>query len=236
MLRYYLSNVPFVVVIFSWAASPSKHPHACYSKLKEENKYSFPYTISANLYLNWKLTTLLVDVFHYALCRIIFSVQSPEQISPMGTLKVYLILCLNISLPKHWCDLSSSVSEVVQQGDDCTALLAATASLSALLLLLLLCICTVLWYRQRRQAGRHFSFTYLDKHTHIHTHTFPVQKVWLKYNEEDRRLHAVSLHCPVVAFTKDTQYFSDKGRTLVVSRKLFFSGNTSYTKVREVRV
>ncbi|XP_071328078.1 immunoglobulin superfamily member 5 isoform X2 [Trachinotus anak] len=44
------------------------------------------------------------------------------------------------------------VAEVVQEGDDCTVLLAVTASLSALLLLLLLCICTVLCYSQRRQA------------------------------------------------------------------------------------
>ncbi|XP_060928878.1 immunoglobulin superfamily member 5 isoform X9 [Limanda limanda] len=45
------------------------------------------------------------------------------------------------------------VAEVVQEADDCTVLLAATASLSALLLLLLLGICIVLCYRQRRQAN-----------------------------------------------------------------------------------
>ncbi|XP_067364630.1 immunoglobulin superfamily member 5 isoform X2 [Channa argus] len=44
------------------------------------------------------------------------------------------------------------VAEVVQEEDDCTVALVATASVSALLLLLLLCICTVLCYRQRRQA------------------------------------------------------------------------------------
>lgn len=98
MLRYYLSNVPFVVVIFSWAASPSKHPHACYSKLKEEIKYSFPYTISANLYLNWKLTTLLVDVFHYALCICImhYYIFCPESRAnfPYGNIKSISYLML----------------------------------------------------------------------------------------------------------------------------------------------
>ncbi|KAM8768541.1 immunoglobulin superfamily member 5 isoform 1-T1 [Acanthopagrus schlegelii] len=44
------------------------------------------------------------------------------------------------------------VAEVVQDGDDCTVLLAVTALLAALLLLLLLCIAAVLCYRQRRQA------------------------------------------------------------------------------------
>ncbi|XP_054459184.1 immunoglobulin superfamily member 5 isoform X2 [Anoplopoma fimbria] len=45
------------------------------------------------------------------------------------------------------------VAEVVQDGDDCTLLLAVTGSLAALLLLLLLlCICIVLWHRQKRQA------------------------------------------------------------------------------------
>ncbi|XP_029373927.1 immunoglobulin superfamily member 5-like isoform X1 [Echeneis naucrates] len=44
------------------------------------------------------------------------------------------------------------VAEVVQEEDDCTVLLAVTATLSALLLLLLLCICIVLCYRQRKQA------------------------------------------------------------------------------------
>nr|XP_046246360.1 immunoglobulin superfamily member 5 isoform X2 [Scatophagus argus]XP_046246363.1 immunoglobulin superfamily member 5 isoform X2 [Scatophagus argus] len=44
------------------------------------------------------------------------------------------------------------VTEVEQEGSDCTVPLAITASLSAILLLLLLCICTVLWYRQRIQT------------------------------------------------------------------------------------
>ncbi|XP_071773979.1 immunoglobulin superfamily member 5 [Centroberyx gerrardi] len=43
------------------------------------------------------------------------------------------------------------VAEVVQEGDDCSILVAVTATLSALLLLLL-CICIALCYRWRRQA------------------------------------------------------------------------------------
>ncbi|XP_056297854.1 immunoglobulin superfamily member 5 isoform X3 [Pseudoliparis swirei] len=44
------------------------------------------------------------------------------------------------------------VTEVVQEGDDCTVPVAVMASFCALLLLLLLCVSTVLWLRQRRQA------------------------------------------------------------------------------------
>ncbi|XP_071375018.1 immunoglobulin superfamily member 5 [Centroberyx affinis] len=44
------------------------------------------------------------------------------------------------------------VAEVMQEGDDCSILVAVTATLSALLLLLLLCICIALCYRWRRQA------------------------------------------------------------------------------------
>ncbi|KAM4628010.1 immunoglobulin superfamily member 5 isoform 2-T2 [Polymixia lowei] len=46
------------------------------------------------------------------------------------------------------------VAEVLQEKDDCSVLLALTATLSAILLflLLLLCVCIVLCYRRRRQA------------------------------------------------------------------------------------
>lgn len=112
---------------------------------------------------------------------------------------------------------------MLQEGNDCTVPLALTTALSALLLLLLLCICTVLWYRQRRQASRHFPLTEIalgEKYV-TSPYTFPVQKVWLKYNEEDRRLHAATLHCPALAFTKGTQYFFWQRQNISCQQKAF---------------
>lgn len=135
--------------------------------------------------------------------------------------------CFSISLTKHWRDLLCSVAEVVQEGGDCTVPLAIIASFAALLLLLLLCICTALWFRQRRQASKHFSF-YLNcsrwkkKITAPPPSLFPAQKVWLKYNEEDRWLQAVTSYCPVLAFIKGTRYFLWQRRNICCQQKKVF--------------
>lgn len=92
-----------------------------------------------------------------------FSPQTPSCLKSKS-FSDFSAVCLNIAELFHYfnivmkqkCDLLSSVAEVLEEEDDCTILVAVTASLAALLLLVLLSICTVLCYRQCRKASRHF--------------------------------------------------------------------------------
>ncbi|KAM4742712.1 immunoglobulin superfamily member 5-like [Anableps anableps] len=85
----------------------------------------------------------------------LFTVSSNLSI-PAGRSSV--VGCL-VSVSALKTPLESSVSltvvaEVLEEEDDCTVLVAVTASLAALLLLVLLSICTALCYRHRRTAKR----------------------------------------------------------------------------------
>lgn len=119
---------------------------------------------------------------------------------------------------------------MVQEEGDCTVPLAVTASLSVFLLLLLLCVCSLLLYRHRRQASMHFCLTWIALgEIPPAPYTFPVQKLWLKYNEEDGRLHAVTRHCPKLAFTKGTQYIFWQRQNISCQHKAFLPQETAQT-------
>lgn len=134
------------------------------------------------------------------------------------------------SVLKQWCDLFSLVAEVLEEGD-CTVPLAVIGSVCALLLLVLLCICIVLCYRQRKQTSRHQNCLW----THICLpHNLPTQKLWLKSNEEDGRLHGVTRHCPVVAFNKGAEYSFRQKQNISCQRECFTCQETAAEKVREV--